>query len=185
MKRIILLVVFQFTCLLASAQHHEMDSIKRYLRLTTDRLSGMLTATIKDTVSGVSSEGYPFAMVARYDTKERFFAISFICKDAGCVRNRAIVDYMFANGKKKSGWNYVNDNCDGFFMVLYKSWIGIDPGEISVFTTNLLNIVRLNGSKIAEIALTKKQSDLFRSEMKYLKYYADNWKAVNKLYGYD
>lgn len=184
MKKIILLVVFQFACLLANAQNHEIDSVRRFLHFTSDISTDRLTATIKDTIFGKTAEGSPFAMVARYSTKDSFFAISFLCKDAGCVANRALIDYIFADGKKNTVWNYESDNCDGYFMVLYKSWTGIDPREISVFSTKLLNIVRFNGSKTIEVALAKNQSYLFRSEMKWLKYYSENWKKVDKLNGY-
>lgn len=185
MKRIILLAVFQFACLLANAQNHDIDSVRRYLRFTTDKSTGKLTATIKDTVAGKTGEGYPFAMVARYNTGQNFFAISSLCKEAGCVKNRATVEYIFTDGKKRTGWHYETDNCDGFFMVLYKSWIGVEPGQLSIFTTSLLNMVKLNGSQTIEIVLTKSQSALFRSEMKWLKYYSENWKKVDKLNGYD
>lgn len=185
MKKVILLAVFQFICLLANAQNHEIDSVRKFLRFTTDRATGKLTATIKDTVSGKTGEGYPFAMVARYNTNEAFFAISFLCKQAGCVSNRAHVDYVFTDGKKRAGWHYETDNCDGFFLVLYKSWIGVEPGQIGTFATSLLNTVRLSGSQTIDIILTKDQSALFRSEMKWLKYYSENWKKVDKLNGYD
>jgi len=184
MKRIILLAVFQFVYLLANAQNHEIDSVRRFLHFTSDISTDRLTATIRDTIFGKTGEGAPFAMVARYRTKDSFFAISFLCKDAGCVDNRALIDYIFTDGKRKTVWNYEKDNCDGYFMVLYKSWIGIDPREISIFTTHLLNTIRFNGSKTIDVVLTKDQAALFRSEMKALKYYSENWKKVDKLNGY-
>lgn len=186
MKRVVFLVLLQFTCLLTYAQgNHGIDSVRSFLKFKINKITDQLTAVGKDTISGVTTEGYQFYIVPCYDTRDNYYAISFFCKDAGCVNNRALVDYTFADGKKKVGWHYGSNNCDGVFMVVYKSWVGIEPREILPFTTKLLSTISLSGSKIIEIGLNKQQAALLRSQIKWLKYYADDWRKINKLNGYD
>jgi hypothetical protein len=180
MKNCLLLALLACLCLEVKAQS-EVDSIKKYLQLERDKFTDKSNVVPIVKLEDKTSDGYAFTMLPCYNVDGNFIAISFSCKDIGCVKEKDEINYLFEDNSKSLGYHFLSFNCQGLFTSVYKSWVAIEPVKLEKFTSVPLSMIRLiTIRKSTEIHLTKQQAILLMNQIKWIKYYWDNKKKLTK-----
>ena len=158
------------------------DSLFKYISITKDKITGEIEVKSKNIIEGKSKDAYDYILTVSYNNTNKAGAISYACPELKCVDEGNEVNYLFVNDSKFLNTHTIGFNCDGFIITYYKSLVSFSPKLLSKFIENKVSMIRLNSMKRStDIELTPDQSILFSNQVKWLKYYLDNKKAIDKL----
>lgn len=180
MKKLILSSALLLLCVGSFAQTPEIDSLKKYLVFKTDSFNGKGLVGPKDTIKGKNKEGAIYFIMPESQPKWKRVTLTLASPKAGCINDMSRVNFALNDSTKAVSSSDIN-NCAGMFVI---SWMeGTFGNKLFNRLANVqVNRLRLDGMTAAvEIYLTPEQSYTFQNQMKWMKYYYDNQRKIDKL----